>query len=127
MNNYSRQRELVLQIIKNTRIHPTAEEVYNMVQLVDNKISKSTVYRNINILVDNKIIKKITMSNGPDRFDYLHEPHHHAICTICGKVFDFCYDFDKEKVSKIVKSQTGIDTDVNCISINGICNNCKSK
>lgn len=127
MNNYSRQRELVLEIIKNTQIHPTAEEIYSMVQGVDNKISKSTVYRNINILVDNNIIKKITMPTGPDRFDYLHNPHHHAICNICGKVFDFSYDFDKEKISNIVKIQTGIYTDVDCISINGICNNCKSK
>ena len=33
---------------------------------------------------------------GPDRYDYKKMPHNHAICTKCGKVFDFDYDFKLE-------------------------------
>ena len=60
-NNYSKQREIILEVIKNTRIHPTIEEIYEMVKKVDYKISKSTVYRNVKILAENDAIKKITM------------------------------------------------------------------
>ena len=71
MNNYSKQREIILEVIKNNRTHPTAEEIYILVTKKEPKISRSTVYRNINILVEKGIIEKITIATGPDRYDYL--------------------------------------------------------
>lgn len=62
-NKYSKQREEILEVVKNTRVHPTPEQVYEMVIKVDSKISKSTVYRNINILVENGTIEKISMKS----------------------------------------------------------------
>lgn len=127
MSNYSKQREEILEFIKSTKTHPTAEEIYNMVTKIDAKISKSTVYRNINILVEENVIEKIVMPVGPDRFDYIHEQHHHAVCTICGKVYDFVYNFNTDEIAEAIKKQSGIETNANIITINGICNNCKSK
>lgn len=127
MNNYSKQREIILEAIKATKTHPTADQIYKMLIEKDKKISRSTVYRNINILIENKIIKKITMQNGPDRYDYIHKSHNHVICEKCGKIYDFYYDFDTEKISEDLKAQTGIKIQVDGITINGICNDCKSK
>lgn len=127
MSNYSKQREEILEVIKSTKTHPTAEEIYNMVTKIDAKISKSTVYRNINILVEENVIEKVVMPVGPDRFDYIHEQHHHAVCTICGKVYDFVYNFNTDEIAETIKKQSGIETNANIITINGICNNCKSK
>jgi len=126
MNNYSKQREIILETLKSTKIHPTAEELYKLVIKEHPTISKSTVYRNINILVENKKILKITTSMGPDRFDYIFENHHHAICEECGKVFDFTYDFQKEDFKSILKNQTGLTSDVDSITLYGICERCKS-
>lgn len=127
MNNYSRQREVILDVVKNIRIHPTAEEIYNLVIQEEPKISRSTVYRNINILVEQGAIRKIKMTIGPDRYDYLHKEHYHVVCKVCGKVLDFYYDFEKENIMESIKQQTNIDIDVNSITICGICENCKSK
>ena len=127
MNNYSKQREVILDVIKDSRTHLTAEEIYGLVIKQEPKISRSTVYRNINILVEQGIIQKIMMATGPDRYDYLHKEHYHAVCKVCGKVFDFCYDFEKEKITKSMKQQANIDIDVNSITIHGICEKCKSK
>lgn len=127
MNNYSKQREVILDVIKDSRTHLTAEEIYGLVIKQETKISRSTVYRNINILVEQGIIQKIMMATGPDRYDYLHKEHYHAVCKVCGKVFDFCYDFEKEKITKSMKQQANIDIDVNSITIHGICEKCKSK
>ena len=127
MNNYSKQREIVLEVIKNTKTHPTAEEIYNMALKKEPKISKSTVYRNINILVDNNIIKRITIPNKPDRYDYIYDNHMHAICTECGKVFDFYYYFNTEKIQENIKQQLGKIFQIDCIKIVGICDDCKSK
>ena len=42
-NNYSKQREIVLETIKNTYIHPTAEQIYEMVSKIDSRISNNGV------------------------------------------------------------------------------------
>lgn len=127
MNNYSRQREVILEVMKETRIHPTAEEIYQLVIEKAPGISKSTVYRNINILVEQGNIRKITMSTGADRFDYVQEEHQHIICEKCGKVIDFHYDFEVAKIEKKISNNLADDFKINNIILYGICKNCKSK
>ena len=127
MNNYSRQREIILETLKEVNIHPTAEELYKLVNRKYPKISKSTVYRNINILVESNVIRKIKMLSGADRLDYICKEHYHAICEKCGKVFDFDYSFNKKELKEIIKNQTGIITDADNIAIYGICEECNSK
>ena len=61
MNNYSKQREAILDVMKENRTHPTAEEIYKLVLEKEPQISKSTVYRNINILVDLGKIRKLNI------------------------------------------------------------------
>ena len=127
MNNYSKQREAILDVMKENRTHPTAEEIYKLVLEKEPQISKSTVYRNINILVDLGKIRKLNMTVGPDRYDYLYKEHSHAICEKCGKIFDFYYDIDKDKISNELLKQTEKNIDINSIIIYGICEDCKSK
>ena len=91
--NYSRQRKIIIEIMKELKTHPTAEEICDLVQKKDSKISKSTVYRNLNLLKENGTIILIPMSIGPDRYDYIYQQHNHAICIKCGKVVDFEYNF----------------------------------
>ena len=127
MNNYSKQREAILDIMKENRTHPTAEEIYKLVLEKEPQISKSTVYRNINILVDLGKIRKLNMTVGPDRYDYLYKEHSHAICEKCGKIFDFYYDIDRNKLSSELLKQIEENIDINSIIIYGICEDCKSK
>ena len=127
MSNYSKQREIILETLKKTHTHPTAEELYNIVNNKYPTISKSTVYRNINILVESNVIRKIKMLSGADRFDYVFQEHYHAICEKCGKVFDFMYDFEGEKIKDAIQNQTRINAKTNSITIYGICDKCKSK
>ena len=124
MNNYSKQREIILNVIKKMYNHPTAEEIYTEVHKVNSRISKSTVYRNINILVDNNDIRKISMPFGSDRYDYFHKVHNHIVCEKCGKVFDFECDMPIE-LQKAVSSQLHEKINLtDSIKINGICNDC---
>ena len=48
MKNYSRQREEIINVIKDSYEHPTAEMVYMTVKSKDPAVSRSTVYRNLN-------------------------------------------------------------------------------
>ncbi len=126
MKNYSRQREEIIKVVKDSYNHPTAEDIYIIVKAKNSSVSRSTVYRNLGVLVDNKIINKISMQVGPDRYDYKREIHNHAVCTKCGKVFDFEYHFNYDDIQKEVKSQTGIEISNNGIALEGICDSCKN-
>lgn len=127
MKNYSRQREEIIKVVKESCDHKTAEEIYMIVKAKDPAVSRSTVYRNLGLLVENNIIDKISMLVGPDRYDYITKPHNHAICVKCGKVFDFDYDFDYKKIKQIVADQTGIEISNKGIALEGLCDSCRNK
>ena len=56
--NYSRQREIILETLTENVVHPTAEYLHEKVKEKDPKISLATLYRNLNKLAENGIIKK---------------------------------------------------------------------
>ena len=126
MKNYSRQREEILKEIEKLYTHPTAEDIYMIVKAKDPAISRSTVYRNLGLLVDDGKIIKISMQAGPDRYDYRRKAHNHIICTKCGKIMDFDYNFELDNLKKKLEEQTGIEISGDGIAIEGICSSCKN-
>lgn len=82
------QREVVLKAINNLKNHPTAEEVYEMTRLENPSISRGTVYRNLGILAEENMIRKISVPDGPDHYDHKCNKHHHVKCVRCGRVSD---------------------------------------
>lgn len=127
MKNYSKQREDVLNAIKELKNHPTAEEIYEKVKDYNSTASRGTVYRNLKNLVCDGVITKISRTEGPNRYDLVTIPHHHLICSKCGKVFDFKYDFNEDKIKESIKNQIGINVDINSFSLQTICSECKNK
>ena len=127
MKNYSRQREEIIKVVQESHDHKTAEEIYMIVKAKDPAVSRSTVYRNLGLLVENHIIDKISMLVGPDRYDYITKPHNHAICTKCGKVFDFEYKFEYEKIRELVIKQTGVEISNKGIALEGLYDYCRNK
>ena len=127
MSNYSKQREIMLGVIKELKTHPTAEELYIAVTKKDNKISKSTVYRNINILLEIGQIKKISNPVGPDRYDYVSIPHNHVICEKCGKIYDLYCKIPENLKQDVNNELSGKISLISNITLNGICYECKSK
>jgi len=126
MSNYSKQREEVLEVLKNSYNHPTAEEIYLILKSNNSKSSRSTVYRNLNLLQKENIIKKIPMSDGPERYDYFKKPHNHIICANCGKVVDFNFDFSSRQIIDAIKEDTNMDTNLRSITVEGICSSCNT-
>ena len=117
----TRQRKLVLDAVRQSYNHPTADEIYNAVREQDDKISRGTVYRNLNLLADaGEIIK----TPGGSRFDRTTEPHAHVICTSCSRVVDVALPFDTEldtEVSELI----GWDVTSHYTIFEGLCPDCR--
>ena len=126
MRKYSKQREIVLDILKKSYNHPTAEEIFAEARILDNNISLGTVYRNLDILCEDQVIEKIPTPTGKDRYDFKKTEHSHAICEKCGKITVFPHPINIKKLQKDIKDQVNFELSQDEIRIIGICENCKN-
>lgn len=81
-------------------------------------INLVTIYRALDYLVAESAVKKVHLAGGEAFFEVQHEPHHHAICTDCGKVIHFTTN-DTE-LAKEFSLPGFIVTDL-AVTINGRC------
>lgn len=94
MKNYSRQREAILNVLRSSKSHPTADEVYRQVREIIPNISLGTVYRNLNLLREEGNIISVSVGNGSEHFDGDCSPHIHLHCSDCGRIFDLALERD---------------------------------
>lgn len=121
---YSRQRELILKTLKENPVHPTADFIYELLRKELSSISLATVYRNLNQLAENGIIKKVPGLDGSIHFDHSIHPHYHFICTKCNKVYDVPYDVAPNPAEKLYE-RTGLTAESCDLSFKGICKDCR--
>jgi len=122
---FSKQRELILNEVMNSHIHPTADIIYTNLKKENPGLSLGTVYRNLSQLTEHGYISKLSIPNESDRFDKNVKPHAHLVCEKCNNIFDiesnyigdFLSNLSKEKDISILKYD---------IVLNGICKNCKN-
>jgi Fur family ferric uptake transcriptional regulator len=84
----TRQRQIILEELRKVDIHPSADEVYEMVRKRLPRISLGTVYRNLEILSDLGEIQKLELGGDLKRFDRKPNKHYHIRCMNCGRVDD---------------------------------------
>lgn len=89
MMRYSRQREAILSFLVSRKDHPTADVIYSHVKEEYPNISLGTVYRNLAQLADAGIIRRLSFGDADTvHFDADTSPHHHFVCSGCGRVMD---------------------------------------
>ena len=84
----TKQREVVLQVIRDEKEHLTANEVFDKAKHLLPSISFATVYNSLRFLKEAGLIAEISFGSGASRFDSMTSRHDHAICTKCGKLVD---------------------------------------
>lgn len=120
----TRQRQIVLEIVRAKRGHLSAEQVYLAARETHPTISRGTVYRNLNLLAEGGEIRHVNLP-GVDRFDWRQERHYHLLCTGCGKVCDvpmpYHPDFDRD-----IAEKTGYQIDLHRTVFEGLCPDCRA-
>ena len=86
------QKDLVRNTVYEMRRHVTANEVYEFIKEAYPTIGKGTVYRNLDILVEQGAFRKIEVSDGPNRFDFILKKHYHVRCVEYGEISDVDMD-----------------------------------
>lgn len=115
----SRQRQIIETVIRQRTDHPTAAEVCSDAHQFDETISLATVYRNLNLMVEQGKINKLHMLDGVDHFDPIPDNHSHFYCKKCKKISNI-------KLRKSKLTLTGTGTINNVAGYAGVFNNGKT-
>ncbi len=121
----SRQRKRVLELLQGTGTHPTAEWLYRQMKDDFPNLSMGTVYRNLQILMEQGLIRKIGFGSTFDRFDANTGPHYHFVCEKCGAIIDLEIPVD-ESLNDRVNSATNFTAKRHRVEFFGLCDRCKA-
>lgn len=96
----TRQRDVVLRVIRESDAHLTASEVFAAAKAKLPTISFATVYNSLRYLKEAGHISEIQFGNGASRFDAMTHRHDHALCTDCGALVDIEMELPRELVKR---------------------------
>lgn len=119
----TQQRQLVQELLENNYEHPTADEVYELARKKNPKISRGTVYRNLNALVKKGNLLKVALPVGPDHFDFETHKHYHFLCRSCNRVLNADLPYN-EKLNEATASIPGCKTEGHRLVLVGLCPDC---
>lgn len=117
----TRQRAVILEVIRSDKCHHTAEELFELAKLKLPTISRATVYNNLHALEEERIIRRIDTEDQVARYDSTFIPHGHLFCTDCGNIYDFSIPNFEATLGEC--SEAVVDS--YDLRLRGLCRNCK--
>jgi Fur family ferric uptake transcriptional regulator len=123
---YTRQREIIFEIILDAKEHLSAEDIYKRVlqKYPNEKMGIATVYRALSFLEDAKLILSISFDKDGKKYEANCKEHHdHLICVRCGKIVEFVSK-DIEKAQEKVAKENGFKLLDHTMYLYGICSQC---
>ena len=124
IRKHSKKRDAILNCMRGTTCHPTAEWVYQQLKPQFPDLSLGTIYRNIAAFKAEGMIDSVGVVNGLERYDANTAPHAHIICTGCGAVLDAETVALPEDLFARVQSDTGCELRGYQITFSGTCPHC---
>ena len=122
----TKQRKKILEVLKNTTCHPTADWIYEQVKKDIPNISLGTVYRNLNVLTEMGEIMVLEYGSNYSRYDGNPEEHYHFSCEECENVFDIDLDVEQDLNEKATES-TPFHAFTHRLEFYGLCPDCQQE
>lgn len=120
------QREMILEELRKSKDHLTADELYERVKKKMPRISLATVYRNLEILSEVGLIGKLEVSGRQKRFDWDVEGHDHVYCVQCHRIDNL--KLDRESLGLLPPENVGgYQITGYRLEFSGLCEECRKK
>ncbi|MSO48715.1 MAG: hypothetical protein EXQ49_02255 [Acidobacteria bacterium] len=123
----SGKRDFIVQVFLRQEGHLAADELVDLIRAEDARISRATIYRTLQWMVDAGIARKVDFGEGRYRFEhsYRHPRHFHLICKTCNQSYEFL-SFDIEALVEEVAEARNFAARQSVLQIYGTCVNCQS-
>ncbi|HXO19369.1 MAG TPA: transcriptional repressor [Thermoanaerobaculia bacterium] len=105
--------------------HIDAEALLGALKARGSKISRATVYRNLDLLVDCGLARKQRLGHRQYLYEHVHggQQHDHLVCTGCGRVVEFVSPGIAALQGEICRAH-GFVPAQHTLQITGLCNRC---
>jgi Fur family transcriptional regulator, ferric uptake regulator len=122
----SSKRERILGVFLRHEGHLSADDLVDLIRRDDSRISRATVYRTLQWMVDAGVARKVDFGEGRFRFEhsYRHPRHFHLICKTCNRSLEFLSS-DIEALIEEVASARGFAARQSVLQIYGTCEACR--
>ncbi len=123
----SSKREFILNVFLRHEGHLSADDLYDLLRREDHHISRATVYRALQWMVEAGIARKVDFGEGRFRFEhsYRHPRHFHLICQSCNRSAEFLSS-DIEALIEEIASARGFSARQSVLQIYGTCEECRT-
>ena len=123
----SSKRERIVNVFLRQDGHLSADDLVDVIRREDQRISRATVYRALQWMVDAGIARKVDFGEGRFRFEqsYRQPRHFHLICKTCHRSFEFLSS-DIEGLIEEVSSARGFTPSQSVVQIYGTCEACRT-
>ena len=123
----SSKRDLIVNVFLRQEGHLSADHLVDLIKREDHKISRATVYRTLQWMVDAGIARKVDFGEGRFRFEhsYRHPRHFHLICKSCNQTFEFLSS-DIESLIEEVAAARKFAARQSVLQIYGTCEACQT-
>src|ERR1044072_5469651 len=123
----SSKREQIVTVFLRQEGHLSADDLVDLMRQEDRRISRATVYRTLQWMVDAGIARKVDFGEGRFRFEqgYRQPRHFHLICKSCNRSFE-CLSSDIEGLIEEVASARSFSPSQSVVQIYGTCEECRT-
>ena len=116
------QRQIVLKAI--TKRPRSVEEIHKALQKKGALVDLASVYRSVQLFVDNNLVHELDFGDGIKRYEASSEHHHHIICNGCGKVEDILLKTENKFIKEAARNSQFKITN-HSLEFFGLCQKCQ--
>ena len=123
----SSKREFILNVFLRREGHLSADDLVELIRREDSRISRATVYRALQWMVEAGIARKVDFGEGRFRFEhsYRHPRHFHLICQTCNRSSEFLSS-DIEGLIEEIAAARNFSARQSVVQIYGTCEECRT-
>lgn len=123
----SSKRDLIVSVFLRQEGHLSADDLVDVIRSEDHHISRATVYRTLQWMVDAGIARRVDFGEGRFRFEhsYRHPRHFHLLCKSCNRSHEFLSS-DIEGLLEEIVTARGFSATQSVVQVYGTCEECRT-
>ena len=122
----TRQRIAALRLLRRLKSHPTSAELHGRLRAEHENLSQKTVYEILDALVQAGLASRVTAVGEPYRYEARPEPHYHATCRVCRRLYDLPASADSQ-IRGRADLPEGFRVETIDVTLRGVCLRCRDE
>ena len=118
------QRLAILHVLHYEGRHLSPAEIYKQARRQLAGLTEPTVYRTLEFLAQNGLVRSSHTSNGHLTYQIAGEDHHHIICRVCGREMEIQHSLLEDLYRKLESTSGYLRIDSH-VTFFGVCPNCQ--